>query len=143
MNNRPKTGIQIHVKDLTKFEAEALARLQAVNPQVEHVRAIRLGCVRKGGQICILNSDGVGADFAFNETFEYSMCVTVRNTDDVSSTCCMDTEAEIKLTAAEFEALPDKEVVPLEEFIRTFGRRLETNFALWYRDLKPQTKGTK
>jgi len=77
----------------------------------------------------ILCHEGVGKEDTIEElgTVEFEMDACKKGSMSIFPNYIL------RLSADEIKALPRKESIPLHEFIRTFGRRLECNYNEWLR----------
>ena len=85
-------------------------------------------------------TEGVGSEAAITEDNKLNIDLYPRYSENSSSGMPV---GSLELTDTELIMLPTLREVPLEEFIRTFGRRLDCNYNIWLDHFgmnKPMTK---
>jgi hypothetical protein len=129
---RKPSGINVEPLVLDKILAIALEKGKVENPDIynveEHYPIARI-ITAKG--VFVVDKDGVGVG-PLGEYVLYLYCLY--NKDGQESIDCIP-KWSFTLKKEDIMNLPVLDPVPLENWIRTFGNRLEHNYADWVRAL--------
>lgn len=132
MSNRTKSNIIVSVIDASGPLAQALEDFNAQQLKKGEVPAESMDCREVGyvqtekGMFCLC-TEGVGDGKPITADNKLDMDLYPR----WPGTMSIIPVGTIELTDAEILMLPTKREVPLEDFIRSFGRRLESNYDIW------------
>lgn len=137
--DRKPSDVMVQVLNLSKDVDEAMNRIRnncphcgtegKGDPTVTAAQTIyNWGFIRTSKGLLLLNSEGVGSFYPVTDDDPakielYFARGTQRN---------LNSEVALRLTPADLEARV-KESMPLHLFIRTFGSRLDSNYADWVR----------
>jgi hypothetical protein len=139
LGDRRKTGVMVEVMDLTHHISMAKAQLQDAEDSGSGRKVIDVshrhpwGRVVVGNDVYVLCSEGVGSNQPIDDG-EYAFEVEYWGrllTDEDREVLEIYPRIKHTFTEQEVKHMPIKEEVPLEQFIRRFGQRLETNFEMW------------
>lgn len=143
--NRIPTRIKVTVLDLSAYEAEGLEYLRAhartdIELGKDDVRlpeGIRLGesygIVDTARGLYALCTEGVGPDTPVTDEkpLKVDIYVTKYEGDGEQRFIEMFPKATLSLTPAQLREAKTEQEIPLDEFIRSFGARLEANYEQW------------
>jgi len=144
--NRIPTRIKVTVLDLSEFEAEGLKYLRAhaqtdielgkenVKMPAEVKTGETWGVVEIGGDLYALCTEGVGPDKPVTDETPLTLGLFVRRYEDDSEGkrfISMFPAATMKLKPAQLREAKTEQQIPLDEYIRSFGARLEANYEQW------------
>lgn len=123
---REKSGITVEIVDLSSLQGKAD---EFVKKHSTFTKADlpKLGRVKRGPRLYVLINEGVGD--LVTETVEVDFHGTSAEGRSFMPV------GRINLSRSDFEALGVAESVQLEDFIRVFGHRLESNYGAWLREL--------
>ena len=144
MNDRIKSNITVIVPDLSAPVASFLEAFnkRQINQGEEPAKGMEFrahGYVLTETGLYSFCTEGVGDSGAITDTnkLEIELYPSWEGRDSMMPA------GSIELTDSELIMLPTLREVPMEEFIRSFGRRLESNYNVWldhFRKNKPMTK---
>ena len=131
---RKKSEIMVNVVDLSALEDDASEHIQETDPRDDHLDMSthhKWGYVETPAGIYVLCDEGVGDSkpvTADNKVrFEFTRAFKTENGKSFSVVPCL----AISLDDQEVKELSVVQRIPLHEFIRTFGNRLEANYRTW------------
>jgi len=137
---RKKSLIKVAVLDMTEVEELAIQfrAIQLPKTQIVGVHTEKWGIVTTQRGIFALTSEGVGPKSPItNDNFlTISFWGEYKNDDGVSVDCTPFSTLNINLDSLKEFGI-EKEI-PLHEFIRNFGGRLENNYDMWKTMLENQ-----
>lgn len=141
---RAESKIQVRVLDLSGLEQQAHNAMQKKDyrKDLECIKATEtLGYVETPKGLYMLCQEGVGDRNPISKKNPAEV-VFVRefSKEDGAKTLEMFPCFGYRLSADEVRALPVKEVVTLDKFIRSFGSRLENNYRLWQEHLSKELR---
>lgn len=143
MSNREISGIQVKVLDMQPaIEKAAIDLADSLKgrgfSKLKHMGMVGYVETKKG--IFMIDEEGIISVKALTDT----------NRWPVDLYPCADLEGKSVMTAVPIavmnispellKGIPVKETVPLENFVRSFGRRLETNYAMCLNHLRKMMK---
>lgn len=133
--DRIPSGVVLTRLDLTSATESATEwlRKQQDDPEVraEFGSEAISAAVEVGGVLYVLCEEGVGQEVTASEPLRLSIYSRKGNSFGIMPV------AESRLDEAEVRALMTGEQVRLEDFVRRFGARLESNYSLWANRLNP------
>lgn len=141
LGDREPTGIVVEVLDLTAQLDEAKARLQSLEDESKERRRVidvthrdLWGRVRVGDEVYCLCSEGTGSSRPVSDEYPLEVAFWGRYLADGEREV-LEVYPRVTRTLNKDEVLdlPVKEKIPLEKFIRQFGKVLEENYMLWKR----------
>jgi hypothetical protein len=145
--DREPSTITVQPLDLTPLYPSALDYLNAHRavdgkPKVTEIEASpRWGIVETSHGLYALCTEGVGPGKPISHTNPLEVDLFVRRTEDqdpkrefisIAPAC------SVSLDAVELRGYTSGDPVPLHEWIRSFGGRLEANYSSWRRRSKPR-----
>lgn len=130
--NRTPSGITVTVPDISAPLAQALQAFNKEQLEDGELPASELtfgtfGYVLTKQGMFVLCTEGVGDSKPITPDNRYEVDLHTPNTALVCA---------IKFTDTELIMLPTAREVPLEDFIRQFGGRLESNYSIWLAALR-------
>jgi hypothetical protein len=133
---RPETGIEIGTLDLTPVFTQLLETWdwgEKGKPSKLSTHG-SWGFVEANGKAYVLGTEGVGYDL---DEEPIRLGIYTEYGEKEGASISMFPAVEVEFTDEDIEELRGlvSGTEPLETFIRTFGRRLETNFSLWHKEL--------
>ena len=134
--SRIESNVMVNVLDMDTVKKDLLAKIQESQPDVEDI-LIRgpTGFIKtKKGEIYCLDMDGVGNDKPLGHVKNPHETLYIYITKK-SGTTIMPLIASFTINMAqdELNKIPVKCQINLAAYIRTFGSRLEYNFATWHK----------
>lgn len=149
MSERTPTHIMVNVIDFDSLEAAATDQLnrqaERFGIKLEEGETVKANIAHTWGFVetehgmYVLCNEGVGPDDPLQE-FEFEVHYEILNPNSTAKTFSMFPVSSVKQTPEQLRARATGERVELSEFIRTFGARLDQNFAVWRRVLEPIVK---
>jgi hypothetical protein len=153
--NRIPTRIKVTVLDLSLFEAQGLEYLRAhaqtdrdlgkegVQMPAEVRTGEGWGVVEIGDDLYALCTEGVGPDTPVTDEKPLVLDLFVRRYENDSESerfISMFPAATVKLKPENLREAMTEQQVPLDEYIRSFGARLESNYEQWRMTLEAADK---
>jgi len=141
---RKASKYTVNLLDFTPLNEQAKEFVNRNRSEEEQATACRhswsLGFIETGEGLFILDNDGVGnnhpitADKPYTLEF-YSERTSTNEEGKESTSLSMMPSCEMKLNDQDLRSHATGDTKPLDEFIRTFGSRLEGNYHNWERRL--------
>lgn len=134
---RVKSNIMVTVPD---FSAPIAQALEAYNKQqledgklpAASMDSLPTGYILTKQGMFVINHEGVGDSKPITPENKFELDLWPQWEDGSAAL----PEASIQFSDTELIMLPTLKEVPLEDFIRTFGRRLESNYNVWLHALR-------
>jgi hypothetical protein len=141
--NREISGIDVKVLDLTlsleRCEKELIQSLEANG--CEHFKTLgETGIVETPKGIFVLEEDGIIIREPLSDTNRWPIDLYGSSRKDGTESIVMIPIAVINLSPDFVKTIPVKKTIPLEKFIRSFGRRLEENYVACLTQLRKCVK---
>ena len=148
--DRKPSEVEVTRVDLRDCEAEALKYLRAhaetdrnlgsktvKMPETVGI-SMKYGIVEVGGEVYALCEEGVGPDYPITaeKPLAVDVYITRHEGDGDKAFIPMFPACSLKLTGEMLRERAIGESVPLHEFVRSFGARLEGNYESWRRLLE-------
>ncbi len=127
---RAATTVELTIPDMKAVEQEYIAEHKAKKPTLTGVEIEIIGYVKTPKGFYWLNGEGVGPE-GINSDVEVEVYEIHQRKDREGTYRGSFPNAVLAFTTAEIETMPVLGRVNLAKFIRAFGHRLETNYALW------------
>lgn len=147
-NQREASGIVVNVLDLQPAMDNASKQLEkslkAKGYEAIHVMGTHGFVVTKKGTFA-LEAEGVIARKPLSDANKHSIDLYPCSFGEVDGKRIMTKQAMIPIAVMhvgldDLKEIPVKEQVPLESFVRSFGRRLEANYAICLQHLRKMNK---
>lgn len=140
--NREKSGIVVTVPDISAPLTQALEDFNKVQLEKGDLPASQMNFTEHGYVLTkegmfVLNTEGVGdgQPITPDNKAEIALYPEWVHADGRKTMASMPT-GYLNLSDAELIMLPQSKELPLEEFIRSFGSRLENNYNIWLAQLR-------
>lgn len=130
---RVKSKFTVSVIDVEGEAKKAFEALKAGYKEGTYFSAGMLfGLVKNSeGKTYLINSEGVGSNVSLDEQPDEILWYSERKGDEKTTYFSIVPVAKSTYTLDEMLAIPVIRELPLDEFIRTFGQRLDNNYHIW------------
>jgi len=132
---RETSTVMVKVPDFTELLKEVTEVYRAENPEFvegDLVLPLEYGYVETPVGVYYLDTEGCGCSDPVDSEHKMEFWLNKKTKSSVSIIPI----TGFRLSVGDLLLLPISREVPLHEFIRTFGRRLESNYQMWKDELE-------